>query len=172
MNSLETLSRTHLHNGWLAIGHRPKLKRLPQLAEAEVTHVVTLLSEKEGARSIGHAVQRAGMEWIWLPLENGEPPGSEQTEKIRVLFAQLILKLKDGSGIYMHCSAGIHRTGMIAYAFLRYSGNSHEDSLHRLGAMRQHTAKGVGEHRICWGDQFTTCDSTEHGVCKETEIND
>ena len=50
-----------LGNGRMAIGHRPKLKSFAGLRSAGCTHVVTLLSEREGASAIGAAAQRAGL---------------------------------------------------------------------------------------------------------------
>ena len=48
----------------------------------------------------------------------------------------------------LHCAAGIHRTGTLAYTLLRMSGYSEEDSLAGLLTMREDTHKGVGAHRI------------------------
>jgi hypothetical protein len=54
--------------GHLAIGHRPKIKIIKNLRSLGATHVLTLLSESEGAEDIGKEVQGAGIDWIWLPF--------------------------------------------------------------------------------------------------------
>ena len=41
--------------GALALTHRPKLKSIPALRGLGATHLVTLLSEREGAKQIGDA---------------------------------------------------------------------------------------------------------------------
>jgi len=48
----------------------------------------------------------------------------------------------------MHCAAGVHRTGTIAYALLRINGYSPDEAMERIGMMRMATFKGVGEWRI------------------------
>lgn len=60
----------------------------------------------------------------------------------------------DNASLMIHCSAGIHRTGMITNALLRYLGLSAEDALKKIGLAREHTAAEVGEHRLAWGQSF------------------
>jgi protein tyrosine/serine phosphatase len=55
----------------------------------------------------------------------------------------------------IHCSAGIHRTGMIANALLRSLGLTADEAKAGLLTMRQVTHDGVGEHRLAWGEQFS-----------------
>jgi hypothetical protein len=54
--------------GAVALTHRPKLKALPALRAAGATHLVTLLSRREGAPALGSAAQAAGLGWIWVEL--------------------------------------------------------------------------------------------------------
>jgi len=139
-------------NGALGVGHRPKLKSLKTIKDQGVTHIWTLLSEREGALDIKSAVHGAGLEWIWLPLPNGKPPDKDKTSEILDCFRNTKAVLTDGAKIYLHCSAGIHRTGLISYAFLRYLGFSGSDSLEKITSMRRLTGEGVGEDRLNWGD--------------------
>jgi hypothetical protein len=55
--------------GAVALIHRPKIKLLPRLKAAGVTHLVTLLSRREGALVMGSAAKAAELEWIWVELE-------------------------------------------------------------------------------------------------------
>jgi protein tyrosine/serine phosphatase len=55
---------------------------------------------------------------------------------------------------YIHCSAGIHRTGMITYGLLRYLGKDKNDAKQTLLNLREVTANQVGEERLTWADQF------------------
>jgi hypothetical protein len=43
--------------GWLGTAHRPKLKMLPATKKAGVTHLVTLLSEREGPGRSGRPLR-------------------------------------------------------------------------------------------------------------------
>lgn len=140
--------------GRLAIGHRPRRKAIESMSAAGVTYVVTLLSETEGAPAIGADVKRAGVDWIWMPLANGEPPPSEQLCEIATGLEQFKTALTQQGSLYLHCSAGIHRTGMISYALLRSLGVNQTDSLEFLSKLRTVTSEGVGDHRLAWGNQF------------------
>lgn len=140
--------------GHLAIDHRPKLKFVQRLPEYGATHVFTLLSKSEGAERLGAAVTMAGLGWIWLPLKTGDPPTDEQRPTILRAFAELRSVLANGGRVFVHCSAGIHRTGMITYAFLRHSGLAPEEAVATLEGLRPVTAHGVGQHRCDWGDSF------------------
>ncbi len=140
--------------GCLALGHRPKLKSIPGLHQQGTTHILTLLSESEGAGVIGHAARKAEIAWLWLPLESAEPPGKERGAAVRQLYEEVRAVLGTGAKVFVHCSAGIHRTGMIAYGLLRHLGQSSDQSMATLGLLRSHTQENVGAHRIALGDQF------------------
>jgi protein-tyrosine phosphatase len=140
--------------GRLGVGHRPKVKALAGLRAAGVTHLATLLSEAEEAKRLGAAAAAAGLVWLWLPLPNGDPPPEARRYEIREALSRWGGLLASGAGLYLHCSAGIHRTGMIAYALLRSLGRSAEEARRDIAEMRPLTAAGVGEARLSWGDQF------------------
>lgn len=140
--------------GHLAIGHRPKIKIIKNLRSLGATHVLTLLSESEGAEDIGKEVQGAGIDWIWLPFHSADPPSEDRLAGVIKAFDVVRAALDKHARIYVHCSAGIHRTGMITYAFLRYIEFSAENAMTTLSKLRQVTADGVGEDRKHWGEQF------------------
>jgi protein-tyrosine phosphatase len=138
--------------GALALTHRPKLKSLPALRALGATHLVTLLSEREGARQIGDAAIAAGLTWIWAPLDGGGVPSEDRTRELRPVLREVADVIAGGGRVVVHCSAGIHRTGMFGYALLRQVGLSAEDARGKLGELRGVTADGVGSHRLAWGD--------------------
>ena len=59
------------------------------------------------------------------------------------MFERVIDVLAAGGKIYIHCSAGLHRTGMITHALLRYLGWSRHDAVEKLRELRALTAKEV-----------------------------
>jgi hypothetical protein len=152
----EPLDWVDVVGGRIAVGHRPRLAGISSLRAMGATHVWTLLGEREGALDIGAAVRAAGLHWIWLPLANGEPPGPELLPQVGNVFREFRVVLQGGGAVFVHCSAGIHRTGMMVHALLRSCGHSRVDALECLRRLRKITSDGVGEHRLAWGDQFAT----------------
>ncbi len=145
-----------LANGCLAIGHKPGGKiSFKGLKKEAASAIVTLLNENEGARQIGTQTQQAGIIWVWFPFSASKP---EQYDSVKVLqlYNQLQALLSSGGKIYIHCSAGIHRTGMITYGLLRYLGYDKSAALQMLTNLREVTAKQVGADRLQWGDRFAT----------------
>jgi protein-tyrosine phosphatase len=145
-----------LKGGRLAIFHRPKVALLDSLQKNGCTHVLTLLSENEQAGKLGRAAEKVGLAWLWVPLPNGDPLPKARSDEFRALFASLTQILVEGGSILIHCSAGIHRTGMITNGLLRFMGLSEEEAKTALLQMRQVTHDGVGAHRLQWGEQFAS----------------
>jgi predicted protein tyrosine phosphatase len=143
-------------NGRMALWHRPRLNAMAALKAAGCERVVTLLSEKEWARAIGEAVEATGMEWTWLPLEGSRPP--EGRRSVAVIDALLLLseELDEGNSILVHCSAGMHRTGMIAFALLRLRSYTEEAALETILRLRAHTRHALTAKHIAWGNAAAT----------------
>lgn len=141
-----------LAGGALALSHRPKQKDVERLPALGVTHVVTLLAEREGAKQIGDAVQRAGLTWVWCPLDNARPPDASRTAELQPVLAELAALISGGATILVHCSAGIHRTGMFGYALLRQLRLEPAAARTKLSELRAVTGEGVGDERLAWGD--------------------
>ncbi len=155
LSSMEAIPWQAVSSGHLAIGHRPGAGLITALKLQGATHVLTLLAESEGGVKIGNQVRKAGLEWLWLPMASAALPGSERRQEIEDLFAAMKAALRDGGRIYVHCSAGIHRTGMIAYGFLRSLNLDPDAARDLLMALRPETANNSGAHRLAWGDAFS-----------------
>jgi protein-tyrosine phosphatase len=143
-----------LEPGALALTHRPKMRDLPALRAEGVTHLVTLLAANEGAEQIGEAAQRAGLEWIWLPLVGAAVPDLARDDELRDALRHICELVNAGSQVVVHCSAGIHRTGMVGYAILRQFGLDTAAARAMLAVLRTITADGVGDDRLAWGDRL------------------
>ena len=140
-------------NGWLALNHRPGGKDFPLLRELGCTHIVTLLKESEFANTVGIHTQSAGLEWIWLPVPNGNYPQGEVHERLLAAMPKLSKLLDEGKSLLIHCSAGIHRTGTIAYGLLRWRGMERDEAMQVIHQIRPVTAEGMLEKRRRWGDE-------------------
>lgn len=133
--------------GAVALGHRPKRKHLRDLPGAGATHVLTLLSEREGALEVRNATLAAGLTWLWLPLASGDPA---KAPDVRPTLRQLRDVLLQGGRVFIHCAAGIHRTGMVTAALLHALGHDAVEVREILGELREVTRDGVGERRLAW----------------------
>ncbi|MFT6828446.1 MAG: protein-tyrosine phosphatase [Roseivirga sp.] len=152
--AIELVDWVPINKGHLAIGHRPSAKLISDLKLQKATHILTLLSEHEGALLIKTTTHQQQMDWLWFPMESAKPPAEEELKVLAQVFVQMDEILNNGGKIYLHCSAGIHRTGMISYAFLRFIGNEHEEAIQVLQYLRAVTGDGVGEERVAWGNSI------------------
>ncbi|MBI5349089.1 MAG: tyrosine-protein phosphatase [Chloroflexi bacterium] len=127
-------------------------KTFPFLKESGCDYVVTLISAHEGGERVGEMVKGIGLRWHWLPLRNGKTPTGEAKTMLIEAFPILSQELDRGASMLIHCAAGIHRTGMVAYTLLRWRGYNGAQSLDLIGQMRLFTREGVGQKRIEWGN--------------------
>ena len=146
-----------VRGGFLMIGPRPRLKDIAGLKAAGFTHVATILAESEGARPIEGVVEASGMEWLWMPLASAHPPSGLRARQVASDFVSSVAALF-GPGqhnkIYLHCSTGLHRAGMITYAVLRRLGYAPLDSMLLLRSLRPVTARELGQEGVEWGDSL------------------
>ena len=80
-------------NGKLALYHRPRGVDFRTLRELGCTHVVTLMKESEGARSIGKMTENAGLTWVWIPVPNGDYPQGEVHQRLIKPFGDYYLPI-------------------------------------------------------------------------------
>lgn len=134
--------------GHLAIGHKPGKKLRKLLDESGCTLVVNLLSKHESS-----AVPAPNR--IRLPLATAACPGPQRDEEIVAAFEAMERELGACGKVFIHCSAGIHRTGMIAYAFLRWSGMDNEAAMEAIRDMREITASELTAERAALGERLS-----------------
>ena len=130
----------------------PKVQISRSSREMGCTHIVTLLKESEHAEKYGKLTTEAGLEWVWLSVPNGKYPQGEIHERIIQAMPVLSQLLDEGNSLLIHCSAGIHRTGTIAYGLLRWRGVESKKAMALIHKMRKQTAEGMMEKRMQWGD--------------------
>ncbi|MBK7453555.1 MAG: dual specificity protein phosphatase family protein [Anaerolineales bacterium] len=140
-------------NGRIALNHRPRGVDFSHLRKIGCTHIVTLLKESERAETYGNMAKNAGLNWIWLPVPNGDYPRGEVHDRLIQTMPQLSEILDEGGSILIHCSAGIHRTGTVAYGLLRWRGVEGDEAMRLIATIRKETAEGMLEKRRRWGDE-------------------
>lgn len=141
-------------HGRLALYHRPRRDMFASLRRTGCTHVVTLLKDSENAKLYGDLARQAGLEWIWLPVPNGNYPQKAVHERLIQAMPELSRLLDEGNSLLIHCSAGIHRTGMVAYGLLRWRGVDSVQAMKLIRRMRRETAEGMMAKRMKWGDSI------------------
>lgn len=156
LQSLEQADWVKVFNGHFAIGHRPSAKLVADLKLQNTSHLLTLLSEGEGSADIKNLCKKSDLGWLWFPMKSAGAPAEDRLQELADLFQKMESILKDGGKIYIHCSAGIHRTGMITFAFLRFIGLDIEEAETELAELRPTTSEGVGEDRMEWGNSVLT----------------
>ena len=86
----------------LVRGGEPNEKGFAQLKSMGVTMVVNLRLEDDDEEPL---VRKLGMTPVWLPIPDTSAPTKEQVAKLHELLS------RPNEKIYVHCSAGIFRTG-------------------------------------------------------------
>ena len=145
-----------INKGFLAIGGRPSMNSITLLKSENCSTIVTLLRESEQkiAIAIENKAQSENIAWVWFPLAASALPQGEQIENVRVTFAAIQEKLSNGGRIFIHCAAGIHRTGAFTYGLLRYLGNTAETAKEMIKKLRLITYQEAQEKHWVWGEQF------------------
>jgi protein-tyrosine phosphatase len=142
--------------GRIALSQRPKLKDIPKLAEQGCHRIVTIQGHNEQPGQIERAAQQAGLAWTWVAVCHGKFPQDEADRLLRRGLQELVCAVEAGQSVLVHYSAGIHRTGMLVFALLRWLGLSESDALEKLGAMRSATREGIRQEQLAWGNQVAS----------------
>lgn len=144
--------------GNIAIGGKPGSQTLSLLQEEKCTLIVTLLKRGEkGVLEIQQIAQKLGIGWLHCPMSASElPVRPEKIATFRAAYAQMGAELAQGGKIFVHCAAGIHRTGAFTYGFLRSQGLSATDARALIGQLRPVTLKNAVDRHWQWAEQFAT----------------
>jgi protein-tyrosine phosphatase len=79
---------------------------------------------------------------VWFPVHDLHPPPDEQG---RALVDDLVVRLRGGDGLVVHCAAGIGRAGTTAVAVLVALGMPLEQALTHVRSHRPMAGPEVGE---------------------------
>jgi hypothetical protein len=136
-------------DGGLVLGPRPGKKSKAALSTLGLTHVCTLLHAGENPGPIEGIANELHCRWVWLPISGAS------LETLSALDTKaLVTKLGDAlvdeplQRVYLHCSAGIHRTGFFAAVLLRLQPVEASAIVDALVRLRPVTGQNVGSDRI------------------------
>lgn len=104
--------------------------------------VVTLLRGDElQARglNLGAELPKLGVEWLHQVLSGASLQGHDDRESVKTAAVAVAERLRSGKAVAVHCSAGLHRTGIVGYLALRFLGRSMPSAFELLGRVRWET---------------------------------
>lgn len=138
----------------LILGPRPGKKSKDAIAAQGVTDILTLLSVREQTDSVSKIARSIGAAWHHFPIDGGHMDTLANVDLARLfLLYDDIVRAAPDAIIYLHCSAGIHRTGFIVYALLRYRGLSPEAARDALAELRPVTSDQFGQDRLALAEE-------------------
>ena len=120
---------------------RTKLKNIKNLPQQVI---FTLLNPEEHPEDIKQATLNSGKAWVHAPLD---ARGQSTSDWVSWLDAAVALKkvLDAGATVYLHCAAGIHRTGSLAYLYYRRDGYGTHESRRMVYALRPVIEDQIGD---------------------------
>lgn len=150
-----------LKNGSLISCHgKPKKNDLIFLKDKHnLNYVLTILHSGENPEIIKKYCEEIGnIEWENLPLK-GANMALFMNKEVQTMIINFILKIMKEMNekkliIFIHCAAGVHRTGTILYTILRCSGESKENAMEAIKKIRIETWRNCGENRINYAEEF------------------
>ncbi|NQY96677.1 MAG: hypothetical protein HRT82_05910 [Henriciella sp.] len=139
----------------LILGPRPGKKSKDSIAAQGVTDLVTLLSPREQPDSVSKIARTIGAHWHHFPIDGGhmDTLAGVDLSQLFLLYDEIVRSREDAV-IYLHCSAGIHRTGFVIYALLRYRGLTPEAATAEVAKLRPVTSEQVGEDRLALAEEM------------------
>ena len=97
-------------------GSAPSEAGYEALARKDVKVIVDLREEDLEVDRAG--IEALGMKLVRIPMRDGQAPSDEQVQKFMSV-------MKDANGrVYVHCGAGVGRTGTMAASYLVLSGKT------------------------------------------------
>jgi len=67
--------------------------------------------------------------------------GNDDQAAVKAAASAVVQRVAQGKAVAVHCSAGLHRTGIVGYLTLRLFGHSMASSFELLGQIRLETRK-------------------------------
>lgn len=114
-----------------------------------VNYILSLLNENEKPKEIEKICLDNSISWEWIEVNGANYIKKAENKKILSKLLNLYAKLRcEEITLFVHCAAGIHRTGTIIYTLLRMFGEDPDSAFNLLGDIRKETKNKVGDFRI------------------------
>ncbi len=116
-------------------GAAPTIEGYRNLAQAGIATVVDLRAE-DGLEGDAQVVRQLGMNLVRIPMRDGQVPSSEEVDAFLTVLSDMGTR-EPGSRVFVHCGAGVGRTGAMVGAYEVAKGE-----LSGRTALRQNLAVG------------------------------
>ncbi|MDA0960551.1 MAG: dual specificity protein phosphatase family protein [Proteobacteria bacterium] len=111
-----------------------------QWSGADVRVVVTLLEKAEikalGFESLAAHLSQTDILWHHLPIRNMEAPLTSHEPYLREVIANMAHCLEARKAVFIHCHAGLGRTGLIAATALKSFGMTTDEAIQTIRTKR------------------------------------
>lgn len=98
-------------------GDAPSSESYADLADAGVTTIVDLRAEKDVSVDT-QALAELGLSYEHIPIRDGQPPSDSEVDRFLAI-------VDDSEGtVFLHCGAGVGRTGSMAAAYMVATGQA------------------------------------------------
>ncbi len=127
----------------------PGRPRFARWLEAGVTDVVTLQRDDERPDWLPDACAQEGVSWRAFPLSGKRLEHPDDVPHLRELMAWADALCAQPGGarrVVLHCSAGLHRTGIGLYLMMRRAGHAPDEAVARVARARPLTASELTRH--------------------------
>lgn len=118
-------------------------KDLQRIQEWGAAIIVSLIEPKEFEELQVHAlpmrVEQLGMRWRHAPIKDRFPPNEKFVKTWPNLCHELLVTLKSGKNIFIHCKGGLGRAGQIAAILLIETGCTPMEAIRRVRSARAKT---------------------------------
>lgn len=155
---------------------RPKKVDIQTLKEKfGVNFILTIQHEKEQPQVIKQYIDEVAPDIMWknLPLTGANMAlfMKPQTQKMVIsCLLELLEEMKKKELIlFLHCAAGVHRTGTVLYSILRMCGEDQNTALDAMKSIRLETYRNCGTDRIHYAEEFLV--KPLYKILKEKEEN-
>ena len=114
--------------------------------QATATVIANALAEL-GVEALPAEALRLGMAWRHLPIPDRQPPGPAFEARWPEVGAELVMALREGRRIFLHCKGGLGRTGTIAARLLREAGIGAAEAITQVRLARPKTIETAQQAR-------------------------
>ena len=124
---------------------RPSLEDLPQLYQAGLRGIVSVIDEP----SLIMEYQKEQFSALSLPIVEDLPPTLPQVEEF-IKFAETIMS--DNQAVAVHCTGGNHRTGTLLASYLIAKGGNPAEVIQRIQQI--HSTAELSQAQTRWLHQL------------------